>query len=280
MWKTYILLMSVIIILVAGTVLLRGNKNESEFSACTMEAKLCPDGSAVGRTGPQCEFAPCPEIVVVPPVATTGDVVLGVGQKGSVGDLSIAVNSFVSDSRCPVDVQCIWAGEFKVNVTLASGAGSETRNMSSAEAPYSFGGYRVSIASAFPAPKSTTKITEDEYRITFHVATDVKKDSGNVSTLRGLVTLSPICPVERMPPDPQCAPKPYQTKIEAFSSESGKLIKSTQTGIDGHFTLMLPFGNYRIQAGTGTIHPSCPPITLSLKTVTTSIDISCDTGIR
>ncbi len=28
--------------------------------ACTMEAKLCPDGSSVGRTGPNCEFAACP----------------------------------------------------------------------------------------------------------------------------------------------------------------------------------------------------------------------------
>lgn len=28
--------------------------------ACTMEAKLCPDGSAVGRQGPNCEFALCP----------------------------------------------------------------------------------------------------------------------------------------------------------------------------------------------------------------------------
>ncbi|GEM_PF-1402711 len=28
--------------------------------ACTMEAKICPDGTAVGRTGPNCEFAPCP----------------------------------------------------------------------------------------------------------------------------------------------------------------------------------------------------------------------------
>lgn len=26
-----------------------------------MEAKLCPDGSSVGRTGPKCEFAKCPE---------------------------------------------------------------------------------------------------------------------------------------------------------------------------------------------------------------------------
>ncbi len=28
--------------------------------ACTLDAKLCPDGSAVGRSGPNCEFAPCP----------------------------------------------------------------------------------------------------------------------------------------------------------------------------------------------------------------------------
>lgn len=31
-----------------------------ESVACTMDAKLCPDGSAVGRTGPNCEFAACP----------------------------------------------------------------------------------------------------------------------------------------------------------------------------------------------------------------------------
>jgi|GEM_PF-2885700 len=29
--------------------------------ACTMEAKLCSDGSSVGRTGPNCEFAACPK---------------------------------------------------------------------------------------------------------------------------------------------------------------------------------------------------------------------------
>jgi hypothetical protein len=28
--------------------------------ACTKEAKICPDGSSVGRTGPNCEFAECP----------------------------------------------------------------------------------------------------------------------------------------------------------------------------------------------------------------------------
>lgn len=31
-----------------------------EPKVCTQEAKLCPDGSSVGRTGPNCEFTPCP----------------------------------------------------------------------------------------------------------------------------------------------------------------------------------------------------------------------------
>jgi hypothetical protein len=30
--------------------------------ACTQEAKLCPDGSYVGRTGPDCAFAACPAL--------------------------------------------------------------------------------------------------------------------------------------------------------------------------------------------------------------------------
>lgn len=32
---------------------------------CTMEAKQCPDGSYVGRQGPNCEFAPCPSGIKV-----------------------------------------------------------------------------------------------------------------------------------------------------------------------------------------------------------------------
>jgi len=31
-------------------------------SRACMEAKICPDGSAVGRTGPNCEFTACPEV--------------------------------------------------------------------------------------------------------------------------------------------------------------------------------------------------------------------------
>lgn len=34
--------------------------SEENPVACTADAKICPDGSAVGRTPPDCEFAPCP----------------------------------------------------------------------------------------------------------------------------------------------------------------------------------------------------------------------------
>jgi hypothetical protein len=42
------------------------NPDEHELTACSMEAKLCPDGSYVGRSGPKCEFSPCPEATSTP----------------------------------------------------------------------------------------------------------------------------------------------------------------------------------------------------------------------
>jgi hypothetical protein len=38
---------------------------------CTLEAKLCPDGSSVGRTGPNCEFSPCPTATIVSPTTNS-----------------------------------------------------------------------------------------------------------------------------------------------------------------------------------------------------------------
>lgn len=37
-----------------------GRNDDSTF--CTADAKQCPDGSYVGRIGPNCEFAPCPKM--------------------------------------------------------------------------------------------------------------------------------------------------------------------------------------------------------------------------
>lgn len=47
---------------------------KSEAVFCTQEAKLCSDGSYVGRSGSKCEFAPCPKeslIRVFSPIVNT-----------------------------------------------------------------------------------------------------------------------------------------------------------------------------------------------------------------
>lgn len=67
--KTYkgfasiILLIIISIIIVGGTAYYFSKKKTEvpEQIACTMEAKLCPDGSSVDRQGPKCEFAACPQ---------------------------------------------------------------------------------------------------------------------------------------------------------------------------------------------------------------------------
>lgn len=65
--------------------------------ACTMEAKICPDGSAVGRTGPNCEFAPCPG---EEPVAWACDDDVKICSDGST---AVRIGPSCEFSPCPVE---------------------------------------------------------------------------------------------------------------------------------------------------------------------------------
>ena len=51
-----------LIALVLGSIFLyQTRQKSSEPVACTMDSKVCPDGTVVGRVPPTCEFAPCPD---------------------------------------------------------------------------------------------------------------------------------------------------------------------------------------------------------------------------
>lgn len=57
----------VIIVIVVGLKIHKFNfTNNDIYLACTEEAKLCPDGSYVGRIGPNCEFSTCPKNILLP----------------------------------------------------------------------------------------------------------------------------------------------------------------------------------------------------------------------
>ncbi len=291
--------------------------------SCTMEAKICPDGTAVGRIGPNCEFALCPGVSTETPlptvISTNTDITLGLGQTGSVGGIIVKFNSLVQDSRCPVDVYCIQAGTVKISADLVNGTYRETKILSLSDSPYSFLGYQVSITSVNPVRQSGKEILVNQYKVTFHVvsgpkvSTEGQRCGGNMTNapvcaaglqcipepgshlpfgdvggmcvkegiLKGVVTLSPTCPVESIPPNPACAPKPYVTSVEAQSVSDPRIVRTSESASDGSFVLALPYGDYTIQATSGNVYPRCAPVTVSIKTATMNpISISCDTGIR
>ena len=78
--------------------------------ACTQEAKLCPDGSAVGRTGPNCEFAKCPTINPQPVTECKKD---SDCPSGNLCYKNMCVSPIgrqcagLNDTSCPTDFECV-----------------------------------------------------------------------------------------------------------------------------------------------------------------------------
>jgi hypothetical protein len=68
--RSPILLVAVVLLVLSlvggGAYFFASRMKGGQTTACTTEAKLCPDGSTVGRVGPNCEFAPCPSPSATP----------------------------------------------------------------------------------------------------------------------------------------------------------------------------------------------------------------------
>lgn len=60
------LVVLIIILVIATLMYIISGYSKANQIACTFEAKICPDGSTVGRSGPKCEFAPCPSFIPSP----------------------------------------------------------------------------------------------------------------------------------------------------------------------------------------------------------------------
>lgn len=105
--------------------------------------------------------------------------------------------------------------------------------------------------------------------------------SGTPTAINGFVKLSPICPVGRVPPDPACAPRGFETEVKILGAQSKSLIKTIRTKSDGSFSTTLPNGKYIINAVGGNPYPRCGDAVLAFETPhAASIELSCDTGIR
>lgn len=105
--------------------------------------------------------------------------------------------------------------------------------------------------------------------------------NGNV---HGQVFLGPVCPVERIPPDPACAPKPYKTAIDIWSTLTGSSYKRVTTNASGVFNLSLSPGPYGLKVSqmmNGSPYPRCTEVKILVATKKSqNVTLNCDTGIR
>jgi hypothetical protein len=102
----------------------------------------------------------------------------------------------------------------------------------------------------------------------------------NKSGIMGQVTIGPVCPVERIPPDPQCADKTYQASLR-IKNQVGKIVLSTKTNADGTFKFDLPAGQYTIENASTAVMPTLSPVEVVVDTNKyTEINLQFDSGIR
>jgi hypothetical protein len=92
-----------------------------------------------------------------------------VGQTVSINGLSITVNKIIQDSRCAIDVQCIWAGSVTAEVTLENGSDKENKNIESGKEAISFKSFSISLEEVSPGKSSSHSISSEEYDLTFKV---------------------------------------------------------------------------------------------------------------
>ncbi|MFA6533701.1 MAG: hypothetical protein WCT37_00850 [Patescibacteria group bacterium] len=101
------------------------------------------------------------------------------------------------------------------------------------------------------------------------------------SGVDGAVTLGPICPVEKNPPEPKCAPQPYHIRIQITKTGDPAFAQEITSGADGKIGVGLEPGTYEFSPVSGGVLPRCAPVTAVVKpSAWTTIVITCDTGIR
>ena len=155
-----------------------------EQIACTEEAKICPDGSAVGRTGQSCAFAECPTPSTTTPTTNPatprapeptkpqlvayGNVFIQTGETIAFPDVTVTLLRIPEDSRCASDVTCMWAGTLKAEFLVVVGSKQSTTSIELGKSA-TINNVTLTLISASPYPKSTKQIDSDKSRLTLSV---------------------------------------------------------------------------------------------------------------
>ena len=91
---------------------------------------------------------------VVTMVGDTAFLELPLGRSADNGDISVSFEAVTEDSRCPRGVQCVWAGNAAVRLTLESADEAQSFVLSTTLEPRraSFAGYAIDLRDLAPYP--------------------------------------------------------------------------------------------------------------------------------
>ncbi len=97
----------------------------------------------------------------------TSEFVVRVNQEKAVRGTRIRLKfiELIEDSRCPVDVQCIWAGNARIKVSLSKNGRSEIVELNTTvpKTSVQFGGYEFRFVGLSPSPRSNIRINRYGY---------------------------------------------------------------------------------------------------------------------
>ena len=102
-------------------------------------------------------------------ISPYGVVTLKLGEVANFRGISIRPTEVTEDSRCPQDVQCVWAGTVKLEVESdldTVGKRTDTLNLGTTHIIDTFA---VSLVSVNPSPKAGTEISDADYKFTIQV---------------------------------------------------------------------------------------------------------------
>lgn len=209
--KRLLILLAVLVVVIGSITYLEPRAmSQGGEVACTMEAKICPDGSSVGRTGPHCEFAACPttpstteeptvagagehcggnirfapicgsgyhcQLVISRPdtggtcvADTSATLHAGLSQRVTGAGISITPLAVVSESRCPVDVQCIWAGTVELEMRVEDGTSTNKFTLKLGESTTTKNA-TITFSAVSPERHSGVKTLAAAYQFTFEVS--------------------------------------------------------------------------------------------------------------
>ncbi len=91
----------------------------------------------------------------------------------------------------------------------------------------------------------------------------------------------PVCPVETIPPDPACAPRPIAFAFVVVDAAGAEVARG-ETGASGETRLVAtPPGTFTIRAASEGGPPTLKPVEVTvLEGAVTPITLDVDTGIR